>query len=304
MKVEKPKNFLTEKFSFSKLQCFSQCPRKAFYRYVLKKRQPGTWMLRGRAVHAGQEYDGKERLEGRRPKRTDVLDCAVATFEKEMEENELEAPVDHFSEEHDTQLKVYWESGERDRLHPAPRTEERPEGSIEVPFEIELHVKDGDEWVPVVFEGFLDMLAQTAEDEPLRVVDFKSTKRAIGRDEGEKNLQIAVYQLGSDAEAASIVSFVGAGRQKSTTKVADIGGLTQTKMQRLLVWMADSAVQFREAVRSGDFPKCSLNCHWCSESACEFFDMCYPRDSATISKFVKVGDIKPVGTLPQPEWRK
>lgn len=293
MKVDKPRNFLRDVFSFSKLTCFSQCPRRFFWRYVMREKSPPSEaLLLGRGTHAGQEYDNEERIKGRRPTQGEVLDRAVEAYREEGGQE-----LDAFALEHEQQLEKFWESGERDRIQPKP-------GSVEAPFEIELQVTgdpDREAKTPAVVQGFVDVLS---EEEGDVVVDYKTVGRPVSDRDANDSVQNTLYMVGSEAEGARNVSFVKYGKQKPTTKVTRTVGLGEAKVSKLLDFCAETIGSIRKDLVSGNFPKCAPSCWWCSAKACEFYEKCYPEKNPNLSRFVEIGEIRPVGTLEQPEWRK
>lgn len=296
MKVDRPKDYLRDRFSYSKLSCFAQCPRKAFYRYVAKLKGPrNEYLIFGQGAHGGQQHDNEERVKGRKPGKKEVVDAAVNAYE-----DDGGGEVDGFAKQHREQLNAFWSSGERDKLQPVPET-------IEAPFEIGLYCTadpDTEGKMLATVQGFVDVCSD--EDGGKVVVDYKAVGRPVSQSGAEDSIQAALYMLGTgvDDVGAKFVSFVKYKKQAATTKVTEPVYLSADKRQKLLTFLNDTITSFRKNLKSGDWPKCDPGCWWCSETACEFYEQCYPRVNPELSKFVSVVDVKPVGTLPQPEWRK
>jgi hypothetical protein len=292
-------NYLTDKFSFSKVACFSRCPRKFFYKYVMRmKENTSPWLLFGRGAHGGQEVDNYAKLRGERLSVEQVLEAAVAEFEEETEkENTGRELKDAFAEEHARQLEIFEDSGERAKIVPVA-------GTVEGAFQLELMVGDGDgPKAPALVEGYTDVVSQAGEDEPRVMIDYKSAGRPVSEREAAEHLQLGLEALGGQAEAAQIVSFVKGGKQKPTTKVSKAHPVTQSRIQKILAWLADGIHGIRRGVKSGDFPKCDPACHWCSAQACDFYGLCYPEKQPDLHKWVELGEIRPSGSLPPAEWR-
>lgn len=297
MKVKKTINWVRDKFSYSKLSCFARCPRLAFYRYVVKlKPPPQDFLLMGRGTHAGQEHDNRERVKGRRPGKKEVLDAAVTAYEEEGGEQ-----TDTFAEQHRAQLDAFWASGERDRIQPLPNT-------IEAPFELDLFCTADPDNEPrklATIQGFVDVCSDEGETV---VVDYKTVGRPVSDSDAEESMQADLYMLGAgagdEAVGAKFVSFVKYKKQKSSTKVSKTVYLDEYKRQKLLRFLNDTITSFRKNLKSGDFPKCDPQCWWCSPTACECYGHCYPDKDPNLGKYVSVEEVRKVGTMPQPDWRK
>lgn len=287
-------SYLFTKFSWSKLDTFARCPRKAFYRYVMRKREPvSEALLFGRGVHIGQEADNLERVKGRKRLPVgEVLDAAAEGYR-----GEGGSRVDAFVTEHQIQLERYEESGERAVLEPR-------KGSVEGAFEVRVGVThDPDrapEFEPAVIEGFVDCVSDEIEGGV--VVDYKAVGRPVSKRDAEGSLQGELYRMGAEVPGLKFVSFVKAGKQKPTAKVTPVVRGIQRNRSFLLQFLADTIAAFRRCWGSGDWPKCTPSCHWCSPAACGYYEMCYPGRAPT--KYIQVEEVKPVGTVPTPEWRK
>lgn len=295
-------DWLRDKFSISKLECFAKCPRRAFYKYVKKLKLPSemSWraLLTGRAIHGGMETDAYAKLRGAPLTVEQVLDAAVAVFEDERKKEqvrEADAPVDVFVEEHARQLVIFEKTGERARILPVP-------GSVEAAFEIHLKPAEG----PVaVLEGYTDLVSWKDEREREKtVVDFKSSARAVTDAEVAEHTQLSLEAIGAEATAAKIVNFTAGKRQRPTCRVTKEVPQTQEKTERTLKWVADAIAEFRAALKSGDFPKCSRGAFWCGPRMCEYYAECYPQKVDGIERFVTVELLRPVGALPPATWRQ
>lgn len=295
MKVD-ARDRLLDIWSVSKAMTWAQCPRRFFLRYVQRLKLPSERdfapVLRGRGVHAGQEHDNYAKLRGEALRVQDVLDCAVAAFEEEREREGVtgrEAPTDGFAEEHRTQLERFEASGARGRIRPI-------EGMVEAHFEIDVVPHEAR---PFTAEGYVDVVS-AREDGSRCVVDYKTGARAMTDKDAEGNSQLGLEALGAEAAAMQFVSFVAGRRQRPTAKATQEIPYSQEKAEATLGWMAAVVEEARRALKTGDFPRCSPQCFWCSPKACEFYRECYGPCKAAQTK---VQTIRPVGTLPVADWR-
>jgi RecB family exonuclease len=284
-------DYLLDKFSLTKCQCFSLCPAKFFWRYVRKEKEPASWaLLFGRAVHGGQEADNYAKLRGERLTVGQVLDASVAELEAEAEKEEMKTDIDVFAEEHRSQLVKFEESGARAKIRPAP-------GSVEARFAFELDIEDQKR--PAVVEGFVDVVSVSDEGQRC-VVDYKSAGRPVSEKEAEAHLQLGLEALGAEAAGGAVVTFVKAGKQKPTTKVTPMVAMTEEKKGRVLTYLANTITEIRDALKAGSFPKCSPTSFMCG-AGCAYYRRCYPQQA--VEKLVTVVKFSPVGTLPAEDWR-
>jgi len=224
----KTNEWVRKTFSFSKLQTFARCPRKAFYRFAMGLKEPGAeFFIKGRAVHKGQEENNKALLKGPGLGVAGTLDVAVETYDKELKRDGLRGNVDRFATEHRIQLEIGEEIGVSKGLTPV-------EGTIEGMFGIDMEVANGEEKEAARVEGFVDVVLQDGDTGRKRVRDYKTGGRAVTQAEGEVNLQTALYIHGANADGADIVSFVSGGRQKPTTKATKEVKATQGNWERVL----------------------------------------------------------------------
>jgi len=294
-------DFLGDKFSYSKLNCFSKCPRQAFYRYIRK--MPfivSPWLLFGRAVHGGQEADNYAKLRGERLSIENVLEAAVETFRDEVETENLEKarfPLDPFADEHRRQLEVFEKSGMRDLVVPVA-------GTVEAGFQLEVSAGDGQGGMrPAIIEGYVDVVSEVGEAGGLarEVVNYKSCARPPTVKEANVNLQLALEAYGSGCAGRKIVAFVKAGKQKPTAR--SIPADARPPSQLLLQFLGDTIADFRWAVQHDCWPKCDHACNWCGPAVCEFYRLCYPRE-LDLSNVIVVEKVNPTGSLPPAAWRE
>lgn len=287
-------------FSFSKLDSFSKCPRRFFFRYILRRREePGVHLLYGRAVHKGMEHDNLEKVKGRVAPLPELVDVGVNEFEVAHKEAGLEATTtDKFREEFARQTSFYEHTKARENVRPDPK-------SIEAPFEIDVSIgsaEKGDKQRSATIQGFVDVIDVDPLSGRRTIIDYKSGAKAHTEYDIDQSLQFPIYEQGAAADKARVISFVKTGRQKPTVKVASSSQSQASRWARALTWIADTIKGIRESIKTGRFDKCSPACTWCSAKACSFYDQCYGPGSAPPT-LIQVETIRPVGTVEMPEWR-
>lgn len=280
-------------FSFSKLYTLTQCAQKAFLRYVLGLPDDTRYLIAGKGVHLGQQVDNEGKVEGKDLTVKQVLDAAVEGVRGEADKRSVVVDLDNFAKDHSVQLQRLRDKGWRDQVVPVP-------GTIEAPFLINLKIQDEKD---AKILGFVDVVSQSGEHVPRKVVDYKSGARPVYQGDAASSLQFALYQLGAKAPESQVISFVRSGRQKATVHRTEPVELTQPRMNKLLNWLEDSIKLWRSCLKSGFWPRCSPNAHYCSDHACAYYARCYPKEGRP-TPFISIAEIKPVGTVAVPEWRK
>lgn len=291
-------DYLFDRWSFSKCSTAATCLRKFFLRYVMKVRSPSApWLLGGRAVHKGQETDNNAKLAGKELKIGQVHECAVEALKEYSRDEGCKVDVDRFAEEHNIQLGVFETSGERAKINPVA-------GSVEAPFEMDLEVGDTEHGKkPAVLEGFVDVVSMDHETEQRELVDYKTAGRPTSQKEAEEHVQLALEAVGSEAGASKIVTFVKHQKQKPTARVTQPVATSKEQFAKALQFVADQIHAGRRAMETGDFPKCDPKSIACMRGKnCEYGHLCYGADD--LKDFIEVKAIRPVGTVPQPDWRK
>ncbi len=198
--------------------------------------------------------------------------------------------LDLFRRDHERHLEVWHGSEEHLLIQPI-------EGCVESSFAFGLDVDEE----PARIEGFVDTVSS---EEGRTVVDYKSVGRSPSKSEAEESLQLGIYRIGCEAEAGRLVAFVKHIRQKATVKVSERSVETQAKNSRLLRWLSETIKAWRRCMRTGDWPMCSPQCHWCSESACEYYSThCYPEKDPTLCEVIQIGKVEPPEVCEKKGWR-
>ena len=290
-------DFLFERWSFSKCMDAAKCLRKFFLRRVARVRADAApWLLGGRAVHAGQEADNRAKIAGESLPVVAVHEAAVEALKKYSADEGVKTDVDRFAIEHGRQLEVFEESGERAKIRPVP-------GSVEAAFEMDLMVGDSESGLKsAVLEGFVDVVSADETDQRT-LVDYKTAGRPTSQNEAKAHVQLALEAEGAKAHDSKIVTFVKHAKQKPTAKVTEPVANTKENFERAIKFVADQIHAARRAMVTGDFPKCdpaAVHCQWGKQ--CEYGAICFTTND--LKDFVEVKEIRPVGTVPTPEWRK
>lgn len=278
--------WLKDKFSFTKMTAFSKCPRFAFYKYIMRKKAPpSVALIYGRAAHMGQEEDNRAKVRGEKLRIDQVLDIAAETYKAE------EGPdTDGFVKDHAAQLEKFETSGKRAQVCPKS-------GTIEAPFQIVFNVTHDPEEAeptPVLVEGWTDVVSQDERTGKESVVDYKAVARAFTEADAQKDDQLTLNMVGAEAQAGRFVSFVKGGRQKPNCRVTRDEKLKPARLQHLLQFVADTVAGFRRCLKTGDWPKCSPKCFWCTER-CEYWEYCYPKSDPHMKDYINIEQVAPAG---------
>ena len=287
--------YLPDKWSFTKADTAARCMKKAFFKYVLRlPERTHPALLIGRAAHKGQETDNLAKLRGEAMSPAQVLDAAVENLKVVGKENAVQVPVDRFALFHRRQLEVYELLGYRAKVRPV-------KGTVEATYQMDLELANpetSEAETPALIEGFVDVVTETAERKRV-VLDYKTGDRPVYQKSIPGNFQFALQTVGARADGMQVVSFVGEGKQKPTTKMSEPEPLREQTLCRLLTFFRDTIRSFRRALKTGDWPKCAPHCIWCSQKACGYFERCYPEKT----RAVRVMEVRPAGTLPPADWR-
>lgn len=286
-------DWLSQVFSFSKLSTFARCPELFYRKYVLKRREPTSLaLLFGRGVHGSMETDNLAKLRGEKLSLAAVLEAGVEEFRGEAEDNDMKVDVDEFAREHERQLAVFDETGQRAAIRPVP-------GTVEAGFQIALQVYDGEKRPPasVLMEGYSDVVSESRDGKV--AIDFKTAGRPANAREVAGNLQLALTAIGAEVPTAGIVSFVKEGKQKATVKTR-VAPMDQAARDRVLIWVGTTITSIRQALRTGTFPRCAPQDGKCVQ--CAFRQNCWP--AAPTPEMVRLVSLSPVGTMPAAEWRE
>jgi putative RecB family exonuclease len=170
--------------SISQVNAYLGCPLKYRLQYVDKIPRP--WrvaaMAFGTSVHAAVEWFQKERLAGRSPELTQVLEAFDADWYAQNTEplvfSERESK-DSLAEKGRAMLQLYVESA--NGMKPV---------AVEQPFELDLADPETGEVLDVRLRGIIDLV-----EEGETLVDLKTAGRTLESGGLERHLQLSTYAL-------------------------------------------------------------------------------------------------------------
>ena len=170
--------------SISQVNAYLACPLKYRFQYVDKIPRP--WrvaaMAFGSSVHAAVEWFHKERLAGRTPELTQVLQVFDADWYAQNVEplvfSEKESK-DSLAEKAKAMLQLYVESCNGTRPI-----------AVEQPFEIDVFDPETGEVLDVRLRGIIDLV-----EEGDTLVDLKTAGRTLEQGGLERHLQLSTYAL-------------------------------------------------------------------------------------------------------------
>src|SRR2546426_106438 len=171
-------------FSLSQIQTYLGCPLKYRFQYI--DQIPRPWraaaMAFGTSVHAAVEWFHKERLAGRSPELTQVLQVFDADWYAQNVEplvfSERESK-DSLAEKGRAMLQLYVES-----------TNGTKPVAVEQPFELDLADPETGEVLDVRLRGIIDLV-----EEGETLVDLKTAGRTLESGGLERHLQLSTYAL-------------------------------------------------------------------------------------------------------------
>ena len=170
--------------SVSQVNCYLACPLKYRFQYVDKIPRP--WrvaaMAFGSSVHAAIEWFHQERLDGRTPELTNVLEVFEADWYAQNVQplvfSERESK-DSLADKARAMLQLYVESANGVKAI-----------AVEQPFELELADPDTGEVLDVRLRGIIDLV-----EEGETLVDLKTAGRTLESGGLERHLQLSTYAL-------------------------------------------------------------------------------------------------------------
>lgn len=169
--------------SFSKINTYLKCPLRYYFRYVENIIiPPQGFIILGKAIHKGLEYNYKEKAKHKKePSINKILEYYDYGWEEGKKENEewgieWEEPEPKLK---DAGVKII--KGYIDKV--SPGINPKSENDVEKPFFISF------EQFPAI-NGYIDLIT---DDE--KIIDHKIAKRKPTSDEISFDIQSAVYQI-------------------------------------------------------------------------------------------------------------
>ena len=246
-----------ETISLSRVQTYLLCPLKYRFQYVDKIPRP--WrvaaMAFGTSVHAAVEWLHRERLAGRTPDLTGILQVFDADWYAQNVEplvfSERESK-DSLAEKGRAMLQLYTESV--NGVMPV---------AVEQPFELDLADPETGELLEVRLRGIIDLVV---EGETL--VDLKTAGRTLEQGGLERHLQLSTYALAFFLLHGSIPKLRLDMLLKTTKPRLERHATTRTVED--LGWTARLIHEVAAAIQTEHFfPNPSWRC-----TECEYFAHC------------------------------
>jgi putative RecB family exonuclease len=179
--MEQPRRLI----STSQVQAYLACPLKYRFQYVEKipKSFRPAALAFGSCVHVSVEWFHRERLAGRLPELTDVLEIFEADWLTQTAEPLL------YGEREDFDALMH-KGREMLRLYVSETATRRAPAAVEDPFEVSLVDPESGQELEVDLRGIVDLI----EDDGT-LVDLKTAGRTMDADGLERHLQLSTYAL-------------------------------------------------------------------------------------------------------------
>jgi PD-(D/E)XK nuclease superfamily len=250
-------------FSHSQYSRYKTCPKSYEFRYVEGRvLPPGVAAFRGTSVHAGVEAAHKHLIETKAPPLLEQMRAVVSDAFDEGKAEVLDWDGEQPGTVKDLSLKLY------DRYHHDNLPQLRP-----VAAEEGFAVRIGT--VPVV--GFIDLVERHAgfaapkPDDPLIVVDLKTSASKWSASDVEKDTQTTLYSIVKNTFAARIDNLVMLKAGPALHRLETPRTATQ---KRIVIEDLEETV---DLVKRGIFPKTSIDSWACSEKWCGYWSLCRGR---------------------------
>lgn len=171
--------------SISQVQTYLACPLKYRFQYVEKipKSFRPAALAFGSSVHVSVEWFHRERVAGRRPSLTEMLQIFEADWFAQTSE-----PL-AFSDREDFQALMH-KGREMLRLYFGDTSTSPPPAAVEEPFEVALSDPETGQDLEVHLRGIVDLI----EDDGT-LVDLKTAGRTMDAEGLERHLQLSTYAL-------------------------------------------------------------------------------------------------------------
>ena len=271
----------TRVLSVSQVNAYLGCPLKYRFQYVDKIPRPwrAAAMAFGSSVHAAAEWFHKERLAGRSPEMTSVLQVFDADWYAQNTDplvfSERESK-DQLAEKARAMLQLYVESA--NGVMPV---------AVEEGFELDLADPETGELLDVRFRGIIDLI-----EEGDVLVDLKTAGRTLESGGLERHLQLSTYALAHLLMHGSIPRL----RLDMLLKTAKprLERHETTRSLEDLVWTARLIREVSLAIETEHFfPNPSWRC-----TECEYFAHCQQwRGTWPSEQLVAINDGEGVGEI-------
>lgn len=246
--------------SVSQLEMFAKCPESWRRRYLEKEIiPPRLAMLKGSAVHAGAEFNMKQKIEsGVDLPPDEIIDASVNAFEEKIKrdsytlgDGESKANVSDYKELVVTLAEA----------HAAEQAPNYQPVEVERKFTIELPSISHD------LVGVIDLV-----DDKGTVVDFKTAGKSMPADEAEKSIQLGVYAAQQDSDVVNVRLDVLVEPTARRGVVRQVIDSVRDKTELPIIARRVSVVS--KTIDAGLFPPAPVGSWWCSEGWCGYWSSC------------------------------
>lgn len=281
----------TGRLSFSQLTVWDSCPRRYYYRYVLKQRSGSTsGMALGTLTHGAVEHSINRKIEtGAYISLEEAyawIDDSSRELSQDVEKWDEDAYVDIVDMEARrarlaAEARLLAGSFMRERLHELePRTAE---------FKIETVLRDR-----IAFVGFIDMVVKDKDVMDMnpayrdskdqtphpydKVLDLKTVKKNYGKAQVENSLQLSLYAAATGCNTVGFELVVRPGATARTAAPRVISwpenGNGTTRSAQEIKHALDYVEDIAEAMAAGSYPRANPESWVCNSKWCEHFSKC------------------------------
>jgi len=253
-----------EYISFSQISMFLKCGEQWRRRYIEKEiSPPAIAMVKGRSIHQGIEYNGRQKIESRidLPKQ-EVIDFAVASFDDDTLNTEL-----FLSEDEKGKGKALVLGESKDKV--AKMAElycDEIAPSIQ-PIAVEEKVMiEFPEQKPIM--AIMDLI-----DEDIAVHDFKYSGKSKNQKDLDEDLQFTIYSLACKEKTGQFPSKMIMDVLVDT-KVPKHQQLTTYRSEDSYLKIMRLSGAIQDAISKGVFLPAKTGEWWCSERFCGYWHNC------------------------------
>jgi hypothetical protein len=257
-------------FSHSQYMAWKTCGQAYAYRYIDKRRSPGSpATTKGLSVHGGIEFMLMNKKLGKIPPLAEGKEVVSSLFDKNAEE------VTNWQEEtsgsiKDQTLKVF----EHFALHALPRINPI---AIEKGFAKKIGSVPMIGWIDLIDEQPAMIVADMPEEiqrtapSKLVTVDFKTGRAKWSETELRTDTQMTLYALVEGTPHVRVDQLISKAKGPEYIR----GESFRTRQDAAL--LEEDLNEVADFIRSGLFPKAQLDSWKCNAKMCPYWDICRGR---------------------------
>jgi putative RecB family exonuclease len=230
-----------EDSSASQLVCWVMCPRKYFFRYVLKLDPEfrSVALVLGSALHSAIGWFFQERLDGGSPQAAEAEDVFDADLHAEVSVGSVRWKIktaDEVMEEGRGLVRAYLD-----------RFNDLPVAFVEQPFRVSIEDPETGLSLPRAFKGYFDLVLEDGT-----VVEMKSAARKWNPFDLVRHLQIGAYVAAKCELDGGPVTVDVHVVTKTRTPQVDVHQVTRGEPDNR--WWFQAAMDIERAILAGHFP--------------------------------------------------